>query len=134
MADIHPQSNILPNDFLEETLRTVALLLPPADFDCSAWVRNHHKGDVLDAIRSLYAAQWNIESYTYWRDRLMILEEAFDQSEPASISQWWYDRRRKVQWYTFWVAILVLILTIIFGLIQSITGIIQAWASIKSFH
>jgi hypothetical protein len=64
----------------------------------------------------------------------MILEEAFDRSEPANIAPWWYDRRKKVQWYTFWVAILVLILTIMFGLIQSITGIIQAWASMKGFH
>jgi hypothetical protein len=45
--------------------------------------------------------------------------------------QWWYDRRRRVQWYTFWVAALVLFLTVFFGLIQCVEGGLQAW---KAFN
>jgi hypothetical protein len=85
-------------------------------------------------MSSLNAAPREVEKYRYWRDRLLTIEEAFDQAEPGTLSQWWFDRRKKVQWYTFWVAIVVLILTISFGLIQSITGIVQAWASVKSIQ
>jgi hypothetical protein len=38
------------------------------------------------------------------------------------MSQWWYDRRNGVQWWTFWIALLVLGLTILFGLSQCIEG------------
>ena len=48
------------------------------------------------------------------------------------MSSWWYDDRRKVQWYTFWIAALVLLLTIIFGLIQSVSGVVSAWAAVRS--
>ena len=45
---------------------------------------------------------------------------------------WWYDDRKKVQWYTFWVAFLVLVLTVFFGIIQSAAAIVQAWAQVKA--
>jgi preprotein translocase subunit SecG len=36
--------------------------------------------------------------------------------------------------YTFWVAVLVLVLTIFFGLVQSIEGALQVYASFKDIH
>ncbi|KAF2178669.1 hypothetical protein K469DRAFT_731671 [Zopfia rhizophila CBS 207.26] len=72
-----------------------------------------------------------IEKFHFWHDRLIILKQAFDQSRPATISQWWYDRRNGVQWYTFWVAVVVLFLTIFFGIVQSIEGALQVY---KAFH
>jgi hypothetical protein len=65
---------------------------------------------------------------------MVILKQAFDDSEPRTVSQWWYDDRKRVQWYTFWVAALVLILTIVFGVTQTVSGIIQAWASVQGMH
>ena len=72
----------------------------------------------------------NIRNFKYWHDRLIILKEVFDDAEPRTIRQWWYDRRKRVQWYTFWVAALVLVLTVFFGLVQSIEGGIQAYAAL----
>ena len=34
--------------------------------------------------------------------------------------------RKRVQWYTFWIAAVVLILTVFFGFIQSVSGVVQA--------
>jgi hypothetical protein len=73
-----------------------------------------------------------IESFRHWKDRLTILKQAFDDSEPHTISSWWYDDRKRVQWYTFWIAALVFLLTVVFGTIQSITAVIQAWVAVKS--
>jgi len=71
-----------------------------------------------------------IGNFKYWHDRLVILKEAFDNTEPKGVMQWWFDRRKRVQWYTFWVAVLVLILTVFFGVVQSIEGGIQAYAAL----
>ena len=62
----------------------------------------------------------------------MVLKQAFDVSEPHKLSLWWHDDRKKVQWYTFWIAALVLILTIVFGLIQSAAAVVQAWVLVKA--
>jgi hypothetical protein len=62
------------------------------------------------------------EKFHFWHDRLVILKQAFDDSRPTGLTQWWFDRRNVVQWYTFWVAVAVLFLTIFFGMVQSIEG------------
>ena len=63
--------------------------------------------------------------FSHWRDRLRDLKEAFDCREPPGPKYVWRDRSKPVQWWTFWIAVFILILTIVFGLIQSITGILQ---------
>lgn len=73
-----------------------------------------------------------IEKFQIWRDRLVMLKQVYDDAQPQTLRQWWNDRRNGVQWYMFWFAVLVLILTILFGLIQSIEGAIQAYASLKA--
>ena len=62
---------------------------------------------------------------------MTVLKQIFDDSEPHDISSWCYDDRKKVQRYRFWHAFIVLVLTVIFGLIESISGIVQAWAALK---
>ncbi|KAF2236871.1 hypothetical protein EV356DRAFT_54332 [Viridothelium virens] len=127
--------DVFPPGFIDETLRTVALLLPSADAACSKWLEIREKTQNLDpGIRQLPSAPRDVEAYTYWRDRLLIIEESFDQHEPADLSQWYYDRRKKVQLYTFWVAVAVLVLTIFFGLLSSVASVVQAWASVKALH
>lgn len=63
--------------------------------------------------------------YVYWLERLMTVSESFDRSKPSSVIQWWHDRRDMGQWWGFWLIVAGIILTVIFGLIQSITGILQ---------
>jgi len=72
----------------------------------------------------LRAEERQIESFDYWHDRIVMLKQVFDEAKPRTLSEWWYDGRNGVQWYTFWIALLVLALTILFGLIQCIEG---AW-------
>ena len=86
-----------------------------------------------EAIRcgQLRVEERQIENFSFWHDRLIILKQVFDEATPRTISQWWYDRRNPVQYYTFWVAIFVLFLTAFFGLIQSIEGALQVY---KTFY
>jgi hypothetical protein len=69
----------------------------------------------------------DINGFLFWRDRLVILKQKFDAAHPRTINQWWWDRRNGVQWYTFWVAILILILTTFFGLVQSVEGALEVY-------
>ena len=69
-----------------------------------------------------------IEKYTFWHDRLVMLKEAFDESQPRTVSQLWNDRREGSQWYALWAAIG---LTLFFGLVQSIEG---GWQVYKAYH
>lgn len=56
-----------------------------------------------------------------------MLKQAYDDATPGALPQWWYDRRDGVTWSTFWIAVVVLVLTVFFGLVQSIEGAIQVY-------
>jgi hypothetical protein len=70
-------------------------------------------------------------TFEFWRDELLILRDILEKPRRTSILQFWYDRRNKVQWYTFWIAVLILCLTVFFGLVQSIEGALQVY---KAYH
>jgi hypothetical protein len=134
--EYHKKSNIFPPGFIAETTRTLALLLPGYDKATKQWFQKERKknkgldetacmGEFLDAD------QRTIQSFVYWRDRLAILKQAYDESEPRTFLQWWKDGRNSVQWATFWVAVLVLSLTIFFGVVQNVEGALQVY---KAYH
>jgi len=134
-----------PAGLVDETLRTLALLFPEAQFGRrqprrrrspgSRWFRQKRLREsserVLDArlahCGNLQMEERQIEHFTYWRDRLVVLKQAYDDATPRTISQWWYDRRNGVQWYTFWVAITVLFLTTFLGLVQCVESALQVY-------
>lgn len=130
------QKSLLPDGVVNETLQTLALLLPSADAETRKWFKKVAATRELDtrAIQCgrLKSDRRQIERFQVWRDRLVTLKQVFDEAQPKTLSQWWHDRRNWVQWYTFWVAILVLVLTIMFGLIQSVEGALQVYTSLKS--
>lgn len=116
-------------ELVEETLRSLALLLPRANTDSKrCYLKNLKRYPNIDPRAgdlTMSPKDRVLDDYQYWKERLQIIVEAYDKSEPKALPQWWKDRRNKVQWYTFWIAALILVLTIVFGLIQSITGIMQ---------
>jgi hypothetical protein len=126
---------VFPDGLLEETLRTLALLLPQHDTSTRKWYQRHYSKLSLDntAIKcgQLNSEDRQIERFRFWHDRLVILKQVFDDTEPSTVKQWWRDRRKRVQWYTFWVAAMVLALTVLFGVVQCVEGGLQAW---KAYH
>ncbi|CAN9444133.1 unnamed protein product [Alternaria alternata] len=135
----HQKSKIFPKNLISETLRTLDLLFPRRDTDTQRWLRSQRSQD-NDSIHPdlslhnrnvLMSTDRRAANFVYWRDELMSLKERFDQPKPTSISQFWYDRRNRPQWYTFWIAVSVLCLTVFFGLVQSIEGALQVY---KAYH
>jgi hypothetical protein len=126
-------STLLPDGLREETLRTLALLFPKHNRATQKWLNKQTTrfDGTIQSCEALRLDERQIERFHFWHDRLIMLKQAFDQSRPANISQWWFDRRNGAQWYTFWVAIWVLFLTIFFGMVQSIEGALQVY---KAYH
>ncbi len=124
-----PRNPIFPPGFIAETLRTLALLFPEGDANTRKWYTKQADRDELDfGVLKCGPVQRRIEGYSFWHDRLVVLNEEFNEARPTTFVQWWNDRRDGLQWYAVWVAIG---LTIFFGLVQSIEGAMQVY---KAWH
>ncbi|KAL8947280.1 MAG: hypothetical protein Q9222_006417 [Ikaeria aurantiellina] len=121
---------------MSETVRTIALLIPPSLGEANPWFRREQRRHQVDARAGLCdrlnSSERQIGNFFFWRERLVLLKRTYDEAEPSSLSQLWWDDRRKTQWFTFWVAVLVFIMTVFFGVLQSVASIVQAWASVKA--
>ncbi|KAI1772655.1 hypothetical protein F4818DRAFT_425050 [Hypoxylon cercidicola] len=136
------QRSLFPEGLVDETLRTLALLFPQSEFSGSRLGRNEKKAwfrklcsnsrpcmidPRVTLCGSLRAEDRQIERFTFWRDRLIILKQAYDDATPRTISQWWHDRRNGERWYTFWVAMLVLFITTTLGVVQCVESGLQVY-------
>ncbi|KAK0616494.1 hypothetical protein B0T14DRAFT_538411 [Immersiella caudata] len=128
----------LPRTLIRETLNSLALLFPSTDKRTRDWLQGQAKQHCIDPqlgkCGSLLMQGRRTENFSIWHDRLVILKQAFDDSQPATFSQLWLDRRNRVQWYTFWVAVLVFAMAMFFGVVQSLEGAMQVYLAYKSFE
>ena len=144
ILQLHKKSptTLLPEDLVDETIRSISLLIPPVFGEPNPWFqqqrkKSQEKGQIdaqAGVCERLNSSERQIGKFEYWRDRLVLLKRTFDDAEPRNISQLWWDDRKKTQWFTFWVAVLVFVMTVFFGIVQSVAGIVQAWASVQSLN
>ena len=144
ILQLHKRSSttLLHKDLVDETIRSISLLIPPVLGEPNPWFQQQRKKSQkqsqIDAqagvCERLNSSERQIGKFKYWRDRLVLLKRTFDDAEPRNISQLWWDDRKKTQWFTFWVAVLVFVMTVFFGIVQSVAGIVQAWASVRSLQ
>jgi hypothetical protein len=127
-------SKLYPEGFLEETEETIDLLFPTTNKEGKRTRRLRDKYHVdIEAARNLPPAMM-LNHYKHWGERLAIVQQVYDTARPKKGSQWWYDRRNRTEWATLLVAVIVFIMTLFFGIISSITGIMQAYASFKGLR
>ena len=79
----------------------------------------------------LRARDRQIDTFKFWRDRIVILKQVFDESTPVSPSQWWHDKRNGFDRYPVLIAATALVLTAFFGMIQCLEGVLQVY---KAYH
>ena len=118
---------LLPIKLLRETILSLDLLFPFWDSETEALLakekQNFHEYGNFEVTGTL-----TLLDFDHWRDRLLELHEEIFQSPPVSWAQLWRDRRNPQQFWTFWVAMMILILTVF----STVATIIQAWASVKA--
>lgn len=144
-------TSLLPTPLITETLLTLSLLLPPVLGAPNPWYKSLSNNNSsssssgpqntllpLDPLAGqcprLNSTERRIENFAFWRERLVLLKRTYDEAEPRTLGQLWWDDRRKTQWFTFWVAVGVLGLTVVFGVVQSVAGCVQAWASVRALR
>jgi hypothetical protein len=123
-----------PLGFLLETKKTLALLQPLGDANSSYKRRLRPRPDIEMAIYEDFSNLHDPNSYVYWRERLLTLHEEYQKAQPGKLTQFWRDRRDTNQWTAFWLAVVVVLLTLFFGLIQSVTGIMQVIISYRQIQ
>ncbi|OBS20447.1 hypothetical protein FPOA_06816 [Fusarium poae] len=127
-------SKFFTEDFIDETLATSHLFFPkpPHGYSYSdyiTWFKNK-QGKIETWQRSLPspnnpAVSRLYTAYPVWNQRLAWVLEASKNQPNMGLRRIWYDDRDLSLWWTRWALITAVFLTILFGLIQSITGIIQ---------
>ena len=123
--------DILPKDFVAETIRTFDLLAPFGDESTQKFLDETRQSFYRTSYRDLPRAT-DLEEFRYWRKRLTELHDVYNEA-PRSVLQIWHDRRNPLQWWTFWLAVAIAVMTIIFGIITSYTGFRQVNIAQKSF-
>jgi len=124
--------SLIPVTVLSETILSLNLLFPHWDTLTDNFMlqqdQTFHLDGPLDDSRPL-----NLSDFDHWRNRLLELHQIF-HSPPVGWTQIWADRRNLLQWFTFWIAIVILVLTIVFGIISSVTAIVQTYLAFESLR
>ena len=121
----------LPKDLVSETIRTLDLLFPFGKESTQKYLDETSQSFHRTSSRNLSRAT-HFGEFQFWGKRLMELHEVFNEA-PRSILQMWYDRRNPIQWWTFWLAAFIALLTVLFGVISSYTGFRQVVLAQKSY-
>lgn len=127
-------SDPFPDGFVSETLQTLYLLFRPLE-PKKARRNIRYMEKHLDADLELAMGEYanvDLQQYPYWHEQLAEIQRIYDNKTPSGFVQWWFDRRDRVQWTTFWVAFIVFMLTVVFGTISSVTGILQVYRAYRS--
>ena len=116
-------------------LATLDLLFPPWSPAVTSFLSSEKKEFLLRGSFGAVSHRrpLRLREFDYWKERLLEINDLFHEPAPGW-SQLWADKRNPQQFYTFWIALLVLALTIVFGLITSIAGIIQCYATVEALN
>ena len=123
--------DVLPKALVAETVQTLDLLFPFGKESTRKYLDENSQTFYRTSSPDL-SRPTDFQEFHYWRKRLIELHDVYND-KPKSILQMWYDRRNPIQWWTFWLAAAIAIITIIFGVISAYTGFKQVSLAQKSF-
>jgi hypothetical protein len=123
-----PQPAIIPLPILEETIDTFNLLFPFGDAASRALLEREKQPfySLGNCDRNL---KLNLSHYVQWGNKLAELCEGFNEP-PRYWRQLVSDRRNVMDWATFWIAVLVLLL----ALVSIAIGIVAMVYTIKQYE
>jgi hypothetical protein len=128
----HSRANVIPLAVIDETLLTLQLLFPGWDAETLKLLHKTSHCRVL-MHENIQTRRLFLSDFHFWRDRLSEICFEYD-SPPSGWKQIWVDRRNSLQWYTFWLAVVILLLTFVFGIFQSVTSCLQTYFAYKSLQ
>lgn len=82
--------------------------------------------ECLSMCGGLPISERQLGKFKFWQARLAVLKQAYDETTPSTISQWWHDRRNESQWIAG-VALLVATLALLLTVVQAVEGALQVY-------
>ena len=123
---------ILPKDLLKETFLSLNLLFPNWDPTTERYLQKADRTLITEFPLNIPKRLF-LTDFHYWQDRIAVLLTE-SKAPPTSWKQLWTDRRNPLQFYTFWFAVAILILTVVFGVISSVTACMQTRYTYQSLQ
>lgn len=114
-------------ELYEETNRTLDLLFPTWDKATRRLLESGGKTFRLHYFSSQDRVL-DLNQYSYWRDRLLELNEDIFLAPPEGWTQLWRDRRDPQKFWTFWLMLSVFTMTIV----STVASVLQAAATLKA--
>jgi hypothetical protein len=119
-------------DYRTPHIKSLELLFPFGNADSRAFLQARYQ-PLFSTHLPPMPASLDLGDFAYWRARLVNLYDAFN-TPPFGFYQMWHDRRNPMQWWTFWLAGFILILSTFFGIISSYTAFVQTTLAQKSYQ
>lgn len=104
--------SIYPKDVLEEALDTINLLFPMGNDSTRELLLKEKRPEMYSVGLYGRPCVLDLSDYNYWKNELMELWDAYNEP-PRNWRQLLLNRRNKLQWVTFWIAIIIFGLTLI---------------------
>jgi hypothetical protein len=122
---------------LKETIRTLDLLFPSWHKETGVFLKKKGQSfhDIVDPLE--HGRTLHLLDFHHWRDRLLQVSEDIYQSPPSSWAQLWNDTRNPQQFYTFWIALVILGLTLVStvtSVVSMVTSIVQMNLALAAAH
>jgi hypothetical protein len=125
-------STVLPRSIAEETLLSLRILFPNWNIATEKFLRRSRNLQLHDSLFE-YPCNAHLDQFYHWRGRISRLHLEFRSPGP-SFKNLWFDRRNRLQWYTFWFAVAIFIVTIVFGVITIILTALQTRYTYQSLQ
>lgn len=101
---------MLSQKLIRETITSLNMLFPQWDTATQTLLREH--GQTFDSVPPFDGPRrLTLQEFSHWRDHLIDLHDLY-KAEPDSWLQLFFDRRNPQQWWTFWIAIVVFLLSL----------------------
>ena len=125
-------SKIYSKELIQETIWTINLLFPRNDKETRKFL-TRHKRDFNNDPPYVERRPLNLNDYVFWRDRLSELRQIY-AAQPRNLRAALMDNRSTLQLYTLWTAVIIFLLTVVFGVISSVTAIISTRATLRALN
>jgi hypothetical protein len=120
LASHYDTTDIYEKELLEETMKSLDLLFPFGDSQTRTFLSQEGHPFFL-AETPAFPRTMDLGDFSFWRRRIVILYDAFN-APPSRVHQMWKDTRNPMQWWTFWLAGFIVILTMVFGAVSVYTS------------
>ncbi|KAI0459488.1 hypothetical protein F5B21DRAFT_524973 [Xylaria acuta] len=122
-----PSELPIPKQVIEETIKSLDYLFPAYEERTTAYLE---KIDInLDDENDLRGLRPALKEFAFYNARLIDIAYEF-LNPPRDWRSIWKDKRNPMQFWTFWLGLLIFVITVILGVVASVLAGLQLGAAL----